>query len=213
MTEPYNEFETMMRRGGSASLAVASRFFMRDDPVFRTLRAITSKLENLGIPYAVVGGMALVAHGYDRTTTDVDILVTPGSLSLIHQSLEGLGYLAPFQGSKNLRDATTKVKIEFLTTGGFPGDGKPKPVSFPDPELVATKIDGISYLNLHTLMELKLASGMSNAARAKDIGDAVELIRTLKLPKDFGDKLNPYVRPKFDELWEAVRNDPLKDED
>jgi hypothetical protein len=38
------------------------------------------------------------------------------------------------------------------------------------------------------------------------------LIKTLKLPKEFGEKLNPYVRGKFDELWEAVRNDPVKDE-
>ena len=185
---------------------------MRDDPVYQTLRAITAKLEQLGIPYAVAGGMALVAHGYDRTTTDVDILVTPSSLAAIHGGLEGLGYIAPFRGSKNLRDATTKVKIEFLTTGGFPGDGKPKPVSFPDPVHVSTTIDGISYLNLPTLIELKLASGISNAARIKDLGDVVELIKALKLAKDFGEKLNPYVRAKFDELWDAVRNDPVKDE-
>ena len=212
MNEAYSEFETMMRRGGAASLAAASRFFMRDDPVYQTLRAITAKLEQLGIPYAVAGGMALVAHGYDRTTTDVDILVTPSSLAAIHGGLEGLGYIAPFRGSKNLRDATTKVKIEFLTTGGFPGDGKPKPVSFPDPVHVSTTIDGISYLNLPTLVELKLASGISNAARIKDLGDVVELIKALKLAKDFGEKLNPYVREKFDELWDAVRNDPVKDE-
>ena len=56
---------------------------MRDDPVYQTLRSIAAKLEQLGIPYAVAGGMALVAHGYDRTTTDVDILVTPVSLEAV----------------------------------------------------------------------------------------------------------------------------------
>jgi hypothetical protein len=212
MGESYSEFETMMRRGGSASLAAASRFFMRDDPVYQTLRGITSKLDQLAIPYAIVGGMALVAHGYDRTTVDVDILVTPASLAAIHERLEGLGYVALFKGGKSLRDASTKVKIEFLTTGGFPGDGKPKPVSFPDPADVSTRIDGISYLNLPTLLELKLASGISNIARAKDLGDAVELIKIIKLPKNFGETLNRYVQPKFYELWDAVQNDPLKDD-
>jgi len=41
-----------------------------------SLRRIASKLEELKIPYAVAGGMALVAHGYERTTVDVDVLVS-----------------------------------------------------------------------------------------------------------------------------------------
>jgi hypothetical protein len=125
MNPPYDEFETHVRRGGSNAVALASEFFMRDDPVFRILRAITSKLQQLGIPYAVVGGMALVAHGYDRTTTDVGILVTPENLTKIHEALDGLGYVPPFAGSKHLRDGTTKVRIEFLTTGGFPPTQRP----------------------------------------------------------------------------------------
>src|SRR4051794_21080329 len=103
-------FDAIMRRGGTGALKHASRFFMQDDPVFQTLRAITRKLTELGIPHCVAGGMALVAHGYVRTTADVDLLVTQEGLRAIHSSLEGLGYVAPFAGSKNLRDATTKVR-------------------------------------------------------------------------------------------------------
>jgi len=33
------------------------------------------------------------------------------------------------------------VRIEFLVSGQYPGDGKPKPVAFPDPADVAVKID------------------------------------------------------------------------
>lgn len=144
---------------------------MRDDPVFRTLRAITTELDSLQIPYAVAGGMALVAHGYDRTTVDVDILVTPAGLAQIHQHPEGRGYVPPFAGSKHLRNAETKVRIEFLTTGSFPGDGKPKPVAFPDPNDVGIEIDGIPFLRLEKLIELKLASGMTNPGRLKDLAD------------------------------------------
>jgi hypothetical protein len=32
------------------------------------------------------------------------------------------------------------------------------------------------------------------------------------LSEDFGQKLDPYVRGNYDALWEAVRNDPVKDE-
>ena len=177
---------------------------MRDDPVHQTLHRIARKLNDLQIPYAVVGGMALVAHGYDRTTTDVDILLTSAGLKRAHEALDGLGYVPPFAGSKQLRDTATGVRIEFLITGQFPGDGKEKPVSFPDPADVATQLDEIQYIRLSTLLELKLASGMSSVTRAKDIGDVVALISTLRISRNVAEQLNPYVREKFLELWDAV---------
>jgi hypothetical protein len=91
-----------------------------------------------------------------------------------------------------------------LTTGAFPGDGKPKPVAFPDPNDVATEINGIRYLKLPNLIELKLASGMTNAGRVKDLGDVQELIKALKLPVEFAENLDPFVRFKFTELWNGV---------
>ena len=201
-------FETTMGRGGSAAIRQAGRFFMKADPVFQTLKAITRRLTELGIHHCVAGGMALVAHGYDRTTVDVDLLVTEQGLDEAHRHLDGLGYVRPFATSKNLRDTTTMVRVEFLVAGQFPGDGKPKPVAFPDPSKVAVEIDGIHYLGLPTLVELKLASGMSAAYRLKDLADVQELIRALKLPREFADGLDPYVRDKFMELWTAVEQSP-----
>lgn len=93
-----------MQRGGDDAVREASRFFMRSDPVHQTLRTITAKLDELGLPYAIAGGMALVAHGYDRTTVDVDIVLTPDGLAAVHQSLAGRGYVPPFAGSRDLRD-------------------------------------------------------------------------------------------------------------
>ena len=196
-----------MRRGGEAAIRAVGRFFMRDDPVHQALRGIARRLDELRIPYAVVGGMALVAHGYDRTTVDVDILITAEGRDAAHKSLEGLGYVAPFAGSKNLRDTQTGVQIEFLVAGQYPGDGKPKPVQFPDPAAAATEIDGIRFVNLPTLIELKLASGMTNPGRLRDLADVQELIRVLKLPAEYAEKLNPYVRAKFNELWDGLLGD------
>lgn len=197
-------FDERMRRGGGAAIREAAKFFMKSDPVHQSLKEITRRLRELGIEHAVAGGMALVAHGYDRTTADVDILVTPQGLEAIHQSLAGLGYVPPFEGSKNLRDTNTGVRIEFIVTGQYPGDGKPKPVAFPDPASAATEIDGIRFVNLSTLIELKLASGMTNPGRLRDLADVQELARILKLPNEFAQKLHPYVRDKFEELRAAV---------
>lgn len=204
-------FEQIMRGGGDAAVRNASRFFMKDDPVHQSLRRITGRLTELGIAHAVAGGMSLVAHGYDRTTEDVDILVTEDGLKRVHAELEGLGYVTPFAGSKNLRDTTTGVRIEFLIAGQFPGDGKPKPVAFPDPTKVAANIGGINYIGLHALVELKLASGISAAHRMKDLADVQELIKYLRLPRDFGEKLAPYVRSKFFELWDAAAAAPAEE--
>lgn len=183
---------------------------MGESAVQQTLVRIATRLDELGIPYAIVGGMALVAHGYNRTTVDVDLLVTSDSLKLIHEKLDGLSHLPPFSGSKQLRDTQTNVRLEFLVAGEYPGDGKPKPVAFPDPSHVSTRIDGISYISLPAIVELKLASGISSVTRAKDIGDVVELIRLLKLGRGFGEQLDEYVRPKFIELVDAVAADTFE---
>ena len=90
--------------------------------------------------------MAMFLHGYRRFTEDVDLLVTREGLTQVHKHLEGLGYLAPFAGSKQLRDTENGVRIEFLVTGEYPGDGKPKPVMFPDPATVSIEIDGVHCL-------------------------------------------------------------------
>jgi hypothetical protein len=198
-------YEDLMSRDLRWAMSESSEFFEGKGRVQESLRRIAARLNNLGIRYAVAGGMALVFQGFRRYTEDVDILVTRSALKQIHEALEGLGYVPPFAGSKHLRDAETGVKIEFLITGDYPGDGKPKPVSFPDPAEVADIGDGVAYLNLPTLIQLKLASGMSNEQRGKDLVDVQELIKVLNLPLDFAEKLDPYVRIEFRKLWRKAQ--------
>ena len=168
-------------------------------------RRITRDLNQSGIDYAIVGGIALIAHGYKRETVDVDILVRPEGLQAFLDQFVGRGYVPAFSGArKSFKETQTGVKIEFLTTGEYPGDGKPKPVVFPDPATVRVELEGAQVLGLPALVELKLASGMTNPGRLRDLADVQELIRVLRLPADFAEKLNPYVRPKFEELRSAL---------
>lgn len=186
-------------------MSEGSKFFEGQGAVQEALRKITTRLGDLGIEYAVAGGMALFHHGVRRFTEDIDLLVTRDSLRIIHEKLNGLGYLPPFTGSKNLRDAESGVKIEFLVAGEYPGDGKPKPVSFPDPSAVSIESGGIRYVSLPTLIELKIASGLSSHERLKDLSDVQELIKRLSLPASLQEKLNPFVRDKFNELWSTAQ--------
>ena len=204
--EPSTDYKELLDQDLRWAFMEGGLHFDEKSRPFLAMRKIGQRLNDLGVPYAVVGGMALFRHGFRRFTEDVDILVTKEGLRLIHEKLVGLGYLPPHGQSKHLRDTELGVKIEFLTTGDYPGDGKPKPVAFPDPKSFDLEIDGVRFVNLETLIELKLASGMSNAGRIKDLGDVQELIRTLDLPAEFGDKLNLYVQQAFAELWNGVEN-------
>lgn len=205
-------YEERLKRDFNWALKEGSMHFEEEGAVQKTLRRIAKRLDELGVPYAVAGGLALFFHGYRRFTEDVDVLVTKDNLKLIHARLEGLGYLPPFEGSKHLRDTDSGVKVEFLTTGEFPGDGKPKPVAFPNPADVRVQAGGLWFLSLPALIELKLASGMTNPLRGKDLVDVQELISALHLGEDFAAQLNPFVQDKFRELVRLIRDNPRPDE-
>jgi hypothetical protein len=202
MSVPY---EQLLDRQIQWALREGSMFFEQKSAVHQALLKITQRLGELGIPYAIADGMALFFHGVRRFTEAVDILVTPEGLSQLHQHLEGRGYVPLFEGSRGLRDADSGVRIEFLVTGDYPGDGKPKPIAFPDPRESALEQEGICWLDLRRLIELKLASGMSSPGRLRDLADVQELIRALHLPADYSDQLHPLVQDRFRELCSSVR--------
>jgi hypothetical protein len=183
----------------------AARFFVGDSDVQRALERLVGTLEALKIPYAIVGAMALNEFGYRRVTVDVDVLLTPAGLKALKAASLGRGYVEKFPGSRGLRDTENGVDIDVLLTGGYPGDGKPKPVSFPDPAKVAVRGTRVALLPLPKLVELKLASGMSAPHRLKDLADVIELIRAASLPSNLADALDPSVRDKYQELWTAAQ--------
>jgi hypothetical protein len=188
-----------------SGVAEASRFFMGDSDVLRALERLSGVLAELAIPYAVIGAMALNEWGYRRATVDVDILLTPGGLARLKHAVLGRGYVEKFPGSRGLRDAELGVTIDVVLSGEYPGDGKPKPVVFPDPEDAAIRGERVSLLPLPKLIELKLASGMSAPHRLKDLADVLEVVKALALPRDTAKALDPSVRAKFDELWLAAQ--------
>ncbi|MCE9604404.1 MAG: nucleotidyl transferase AbiEii/AbiGii toxin family protein [Planctomycetia bacterium] len=197
-------YETQMDQDLRFAMTEGSIFFEGRGKVQESLSRIAKSLNELGIPYAVAGGMSLYLHGYRRYTEDVDIIVTKEGAKRIYAELEGRGYVRPFEKSKNLRDTQTGVKIEFLIAGRFPGDDKPKSISFPDPDTVYELKDGIRVLNLPTIVSLKLASWMTGQDRAKDLGDVQELVKTFDLPESFVDSLHPYVKEAFSDMWRKM---------
>jgi len=177
------------------------RFFLGTSDVHQALTRVTERLEELRITYAVCGAMAVNAHGLQRATTDVDVLLTPDGLARFKAASLGLGFVERFPGSRGVRDAATGVPIRFLLTGGIPGDGTDRGVAFLDPAHVAIEIHGRKYVSLARLIELKLAAGLSAPDRPRDFDDVIRLIQANALGEHFADQLHPYVQPKYRELW------------
>lgn len=184
----------------------AEKFFMGEAEVQKALDRLVEILNADHIPYAIVGAMALNQFGYRRVTIDVDVLLTPDGLALFKERHLGRGYVEKFPGSRGVRDAEHGVDIHIILAGSYPGDGKPKPVVFPDPAAAAERGARVALLPLHTLLELKLASGMTAPDRLKDLADVQEVIRIRQLPRTFAEHLNAFVREKYVELWETVQH-------
>ncbi len=179
-----------------------SLFFEGNDEVHKSLRRLTRRLNRAGIPYAVVGGMAVNAHKYRRTTGDVDILLTPESLEEFRRRSVARQY-RPQQGRKRkFADTANDIGIDFRISGHYPGTGAAEPIAFPKPTDVAELIDKIPVLNLAKLVELKLA-----ARRYRDFGDVVELIRFNDLDESFARKLHPSVRRDHIECLDEKRRE------
>lgn len=181
------------------------RFFMGQGTLNETLRRVAKDLENHAIDYTVIGAIALNIYGYRRFTEDIDLILTEEGLEKFRRELVGRGYRPAFEGAtKKFRTTAENVTIEIITAGDFPGDGKPKPIEFPNPNESEIIIDGTKTVSLEKLIELKLASGMTAPHRLKDLADVQEVIKLKNLTAEFAEKLNPFVREKFLELQKSV---------
>jgi hypothetical protein len=194
-------YEQLLAADFELGLREDSMYFEGNSAVHKTLHRIAQKLDELEIDYAIAGGMCLYRYGFQRFTQVVDVIVTREGLAQIHEQLEGRGYVKPFAASKNLRDADTGVRIDFIIAGEYPGEGKPGPIAFPVPSTVSKAIDGIRYVDLMPFIELKLASGQASH-RAQDLHDVQQLIAARSLPRELGRELHPSLQQAYLQKWE-----------
>jgi hypothetical protein len=216
-SSPDNDWGAGWRSEGATrrlreSVDYCWRFFVGESEAQRAAQKIVQLLEADGIPYAVIGELALNEYGHRRVTVDVDLVLRDEDLQTFKRRWLGKGYAERVPGTGKLIDTELGVNIDVLSTGRFPGDDKPKPIAFPDPAITAIRGEPFAVLPIERWIELKLASGMVAAHRLKDLADVQELIRSAALPRAMADALDPWVRDKFIELWDAVAfgeaNDP-----
>lgn len=188
-----------------AALDRIGAYFMGSSPVQEAAVRIAHLLSEMKIDYAIAGALCLAAHGVVRATEDVDVLIAREGLDRFKETWLGRGYVDVRPGGKAVRDTASGVKVDFLIEGDFPGDGKPKPVSFPSPRRAAIDAGRFRVVDLKHLLEMKLASGMTAPHRIQDLADVLRLISVARLPRELAEDLDPYVRAKYDELWQTAQ--------
>src|SRR5262249_27752469 len=92
-------------------------FFQGKDRVHQSMRRVVRRLERVGIPYAIVGGMAVNAHKYQRTTGDVDLLLTAEGLAAFRQRFVEKNYTRVPGRPLRFVDRTNGVHLDILVTG------------------------------------------------------------------------------------------------
>jgi hypothetical protein len=177
-------------------------FFQKRSPQHQTMRRLARRLKKAGIPYAIMGAMAVNAHGAERTTKDVDVLLTPDGLERFRQEFVGEAYEQVEGRPRRFTERQSGVTVDCLVTGRYPGTGKPGPVVFPDPAEASQEIENIRVLTLPQLIQLKLA-----ARRHYDFGDVVFLIRIHNLSESFLPQLHRSVHRDFIECLEEKRRE------
>jgi hypothetical protein len=184
-----------------------SMFFDGRDQVHKSLRRLVRHLKKAGIPYVIMGGMAVNAHKYERTTNDVDVLLTPAGLAEFRRLFVPHHYQNVPGRARRFVDQLNHKSVDISVTGRYPSSGHAGPIPFPDPEAVHGTINHIQFVELVTLVQLKLA-----ARRHRDFGDVVELIRFNNLDESFTAKLHRSVRRDYIEcLEEKHREDEYEE--
>lgn len=161
-------------------------------PTHEALRAVLALLRRAGSPFRLVGGLAVVHHGYARYTADVDVLVTREGSRALDPLLEAHGFERA--GPRRLTHTATGVRVDLLREGDVLHGRRRAPL--PSPADVPCSESDPNVIGLAPLVSLKLDAG-----RAQDIADLVELLK----PLDDGAYLVVEAAVRVDQRSELVR--------
>jgi len=178
---------------------------MHSHDIALVLESLRERLAQQGVPFAVIGALALRYYGYVRHTEDIDILTTPDGLDRIHATLVGQGLAPRGPGlRKSLRETEHQVNIDVVTSGEHAGSAD-SPLEYPPPDSIAfVDIAGLRLPTLEALVEFKIASGVWGH-RTQDLADVQRLIRINGLGEAFADRITPTLREKFLDLLRESR--------
>lgn len=140
-------------------------------------KAVDHLLNAVHCPAVVAGGWAVWRHGYfGRITQDLDIVLPQNQIANFLKTAPVSGFEVVVQPEgrwPKLRHKDTEVWVDVLPEGGRPGTAtRLAPTTIPHPDILGASGTTLRYINLPSLIELKLAAG-----RPRDEGDVTEVLR------------------------------------
>jgi hypothetical protein len=155
-------------------------------------REVSHLMRTAGIPGVVIGGVAVVLHGYVRTTNDIDIFLQP-PLEPMADLLTANGYTFDRQRREFIKHS---VPVQLVL-----------PEQIGALSAAAVDIEGVMTVTLADLINMKLRSGSTNPLRAQDLADVIGLIRQHQLPSGFARHLDKALRPAFRKLVRLIHQE------
>jgi hypothetical protein len=171
------------------------------------LAELRKLLGRVALDYVLVGGLAVIHHGYVRATRDIDLLVDRDEIARIEPLLAEGGFERT--SPQRLRHGASGVDVDLL----FAGDSIPprERVRFPSPASVGRSAREGDVVDLPDLVALKLQAG-----RHQDVADVVGLLQKLdegeylRLEAALGAELRPRL---FELRTDALEERRWRDQD
>ena len=156
-------------------------------------------LDEAEIPHAVIGGVAVCLHGYQRNTVDLDLLIRADDVTSIRDILSKAGFVWDQQQAEFR--TSSGISVQFLVAGDRAGaDSEVRLPDPADPETII-ELESLPVVSLAKLIESKLACGQGDVRRThKDFADVVELVIKHQLSRSFARFLHKSVRQTFRQL-------------
>ena len=177
---------------------------LENESLWDTATQCHQLLAAAGIPHAVLDGVAVCLHGYQRNTVDLDLLVRNQDFDQLRATLEKEGYVWDTKCAE-FRTASG-IAVQLLMAGDRAGPDSEARLPDPNDKRTWTEIEGLPVLTLARLIESKIACGQGNLRRThKDYADVVELIARHRLNSAFARFLHKSLRPAFRQLVRAAR--------
>ena len=163
----------------------------KKSPLLEVIKKLHKAFSEKNVPYAVVGGLAVIRNGGFRTTHDIDILTTEAGWAEVRKGLEG-----EFKtGTDFAEDNKLGIPVDVYSTKLssnckllkrwlFPGEEWDMVIPLPEPDKVWEFDEklGACFISLKKLIELKTAVYLVKLKEdgpelaAKDMADVVMLI-------------------------------------
>jgi predicted nucleotidyltransferase len=168
------------------------------------LPAIERAASDAKLEFIVIGGFAVIKHGYDRFTKDLDIVVLWDAKDAWHKLLEGLGYVLiskqeVFHQYEPRESGAWPLDLMFTREATFRQMiAASKIVSLEGATARLVALEHLIALKLHALKQSRLSRFL------KDFGDVVKLVQLNKLDLSSAPMRGLFLKYGNAELYEKI---------